>query len=202
MRKRSDILGVILAGGKSSRMGTEKALLLLEGIPLVQHVARTLASIFRDVAIIGGDRRKFDFLNLPMIPDVFEGSGPLGGIHAALSHSQPRSTFVLSCDTPFVPSQLVTYVLAHEQSAPTRIVSVDGVPQPLCGLYDPSCLSVMELDLRGGKNSVVKTLQEIAHSIIPVTPDLPFYTSHMLRNLNRPEDYHFLSAISNGPTHG
>lgn len=202
MSKRSDFLGAILAGGKSTRMGTEKALLLLEGIPLIQHVARTLTSIFRDVAIIGGDRKKFDFLKLPMIPDVFEGSGPLGGIHAALSHSQPRSIFVLSCDTPFIPSQLVTYVLAFEHSAPTRIVSVDGEPQPLCGLYNPSCLSVMELDLRRGKYSVVKTLQEIEHSIIPITPDLPFYTPHMLRNLNRPKDYHSLSAISNGLTHG
>ena len=202
MSKRSDVLGAILAGGKSSRMGMEKALLPLKGRPMIQYVVDTLSSRFSEVVIVGGGKDKYSFLELEVVPDVFEGCGPLGGIQAALNRARPLSVFVLSCDTPFIPVELIEYLLSFKSAAPTTIAISNGVLQPLCGLYDSTALGAIEHDLQEGKYSVLKTILNIDHTAVPITPDLPFFTPQMFWNVNRPEDYRLLSTISNGPAHG
>ena len=202
MSKRSDVLGAILAGGKSSRMGMEKALLPLKGRPMIQYVADALSSRFSEVVIVGGGKDKYSFLELEVVPDVFEGCGPLGGIQAALNRAKPLPVFVLSCDTPFIPVKLIEYLLSFKSAAPTTIAISDGVLQPLCGLYDSTALGAIEHDLQEGKYSVLKTILKIDHTAIPITPDLPFFTPQIFWNVNRPEDYRLLSTISNGPGHG
>jgi molybdopterin-guanine dinucleotide biosynthesis protein A len=202
MSKRSDVLGAILAGGKSSRMGMEKALLPLKGRPMIQYVADALSSRFNEVVVVGGGKDKYSFLELEVVPDVFEGCGPLGGIQAALNRARALPVFVLSCDTPFIPVELIEYMLSFKSAAPTKIAKFSGVIQPLCGLYDSTALDAIEHDLQEGKYSVLKTILNIDHTAVPITPDLPFFTPQIFWNVNRPEDYRLLSTISNGPTHG
>jgi len=202
MSKRSDVLGAILAGGKSSRMGMEKALLPLKGQPMIQYVADTLSSRFSEVVVVGGSKDTYSFLELEVVPDVFEGCGPLGGIQAALNRARPLPVFVLSCDTPFIPVELIEYLLSFKSAAPTTIAISDGILQPLCGLYDSTALGAIEHDLQEGKYSVLKTILSIDHTAVPITPDLPFFTPRIFWNVNRPEDYRLLSTISNGPAHG
>jgi molybdopterin-guanine dinucleotide biosynthesis protein A len=202
MSKRSDVLAAILAGGKSTRMGTEKALLPFNGRPMIQHIADTLSSRFNEVVVVGGSKDTYGFLELEVVPDVFEGCGPLGGIQAALSRARPLPVFVLSCDTPFIPVELIEYLLSFKSAAPTSIAISDGVLQPLCGLYDSTALGAIEHDLQEGKYSILKTILNIDHTAVPITPDLPFFTPQIFWNVNRPEDYRLLSTISNGPGHG
>ena len=202
MSKRLDVLGAILAGGKSTRMGTEKALLPLNGQPMIQHAAETLSSLFSKVVIVGCAKDTYGFLKLEVVPDLFEGCGPLGGIHAALNRAKPLPVFVLSCDTPFIPVGFVEYLLSFKSAAPTRIPTFDGVLQPLCGLYDSTALGVIEDDLKEGKYSVLKTLPKLIHTVVPITPDLPFFTSQIFWNVNRPEDYRSISDPTTGTPHG
>jgi molybdopterin-guanine dinucleotide biosynthesis protein A len=202
MSKRSDVLGAILAGGNSTRMGTEKALLPFKGRPMIQHAADTLSALFSEVVVVGGGKDKYGFLKLEVVPDVFEGCGPLGGIQAALNRAKPLPVFILSCDTPFIPVGLIEYILSFKSAAPTKIAIFDGVLQPLCGLYDSTSLGAIEHDLQEGKYSVLKTILNIDHVDVPITPDLPFFAPQIFWNVNRPEDYRFLSTLSNGPTHG
>jgi molybdopterin-guanine dinucleotide biosynthesis protein A len=202
MSKRSDVLGAILAGGKSTRMGTEKALLPFKGQPMIQHVAETLSSLFSKVVVVGGAKDTYGFLKLEVVPDLFEGCGPLGGIQAALNRAKPLPVFVLSCDTPFIPVELIKYLLSFKSAAPTRITIFDGVLQPLCGLYDSTSRGVIEDDLREGKYSVFKTIPKIKHTVVPITPDLPFFTPQIFWNVNRPEDYRSISDPATGTPHG
>lgn len=202
MSKRSDVLGAILAGGKSTRMGTEKALLPLKGRPMIQYVSDALSSLFSEVVVVGGSKDTYSFLELEVVSDVFEGCGPLGGIQAALNRARPLPVFVLSCDTPFIPVELIEYLLSFKSAAPTTIAISDCVLQPLCGLYDSTALGAVEHDLQEGKYSVLKTILNIDHTAVPITPDLPFFTPQIFWNVNRPEDYRLLSTISNGPAHG
>ena len=195
-------MGAILAGGKSTRMGTEKALLPLKGRPMIQYVADTLAAGFSEVIVVGGDKERFGFLKLEIVPDVFEGCGPLGGIQAALNRAKPLPVFVLSCDTPFIPAEMVDYVMNFKAAAPTKIATFDGVLQPLCGLYDGTSLSAIEDDIHKGKYSVLKTIQKLDHTVVPITPDLPFFNPQMFWNVNRPEDYHSISDPTERNTHG
>jgi molybdopterin-guanine dinucleotide biosynthesis protein A len=202
MNKRPDVVGAILAGGKSTRMGTEKALLPLRGRPLIQHVAETLSALFREVVVIGGSNDAFRFLKLEVVQDVFRGCGPLGGIQAALNRTKPLPVFVLSCDTPFIPVGLINYILNFSPAAPTKIATFEGVLQPLCGLYDSQSLDAIEHDLQVGKYSVLKTIQKIDHTTVPVTSDLPFFTPQIFWNVNRPEDYHMISGFAAGHSNG
>ena len=80
MPLRSDIIGVVLAGGASSRMGTDKALLPLGGAPIITYAAKALSSVFSEVVVSSGSGKRYAFLGLNEISDVFNDSGPLGGI--------------------------------------------------------------------------------------------------------------------------
>ncbi len=202
MSSRADVLGAILTGGKSTRMGTEKALLPLRDRPMIQYVADTLASLFTEVVVVGGVKDTYGFLKLEVVPDVFRHCGPLGGIHAALNRAKPLPVFVLACDTPFIPVGLVEFMLSFTPAAPTKIATFDGVLQPLCGLYDGTSLGAIEHNLKWGKYSVLKTILKIGHTAVPITPDLPFFTPQIFWNVNRPEDYRMISDPSARNPHG
>lgn len=186
---RSDIVGAVMAGGKSSRMGSEKALLAVEGRPMISYVTGTLSQLFSEVIICGADPQRYEFLGFRVVRDVFQRCGPLAGIHTALTHSAGRPVFVLSCDMPFVPPELVHHILASADRPHTRIAFSEGVLQPLCGIYGQECLPVAEEDLSEGKYSIIRMLKKVKHSAVKIDASLPFYADFIMRNVNRPEDY-------------
>lgn len=136
-RMPSEVGGYVLAGGKSSRMGTDKALLELAGRPLVLHAVTKLRRVCADVQILSSRPELAGFA--PLVPDMHHGCGPLGGLETALGHSWHEWNLFLPVDMPFLPSafldQWVRTVVAQEGRG-TRIAmfTVDGVPQPLFAL--------------------------------------------------------------------
>jgi molybdopterin-guanine dinucleotide biosynthesis protein A len=189
MNRRADIVGAILAGGGSSRMGADKATMPVNGIPMITHVAGTLSQVFAEVIVLAGREARYPFLGLKHISDIFEECGPLGGIHAALVHASPNSVFILACDMPFVPPALIDFMVSHKSQVEAKVASIGGKVQPLCGLYDSECRETMESRLQKGKNSVLGALEEIEHSVISIGPNLPFYFPHILGNVNDSQDY-------------
>lgn len=134
---RLSIGGYVLAGGRSSRMGRDKALLELAGKPLVQHAVIKLSRITDDVSILSARPELAAFA--PLVPDLREGGGPLGGIEAALAHTRHDWILVLPVDMPFLPTFLLelwnSSVVAHS-SARIAFFTVNGLPQPaLCMLH-------------------------------------------------------------------
>ena len=101
--------GFLLCGGQSSRMGTDKALLLLDGEPLVQRGLRTLDEVCREVAIAGGAQELSRFGRV--IPDEVRGCGPLGGVVSALEQSLSEWNVFMSVDSPFVPASALFRLL-------------------------------------------------------------------------------------------
>jgi len=136
-RMPSDVGGYVLAGGKSSRMGTDKALLELAGRPLAWHAVKKLRRVCVDVQILTSRPELAEFA--PLVPDMQQGCGPLGGLETALGHSWHEWNLFLPVDMPFLPSafldQWVRRVVAQEGRG-TRIAmfTVGGVPQPLFSL--------------------------------------------------------------------
>jgi molybdopterin-guanine dinucleotide biosynthesis protein A len=179
-------------------MGTEKALLPLGGYPMIAHVIGTLSELFSEVIICGADPPRYEFLGLRVVQDVFQGCGPLAGIHSALTYSNAGPVFVLSCDMPFAPLGLVRHILNYSDKPQTRIALSGGILQPLCGVYGQECLPVAENDLRQGKYSIVKMLEKVAHTAVVIDTSLPFYTNYMLSNVNRREDYEAISKKIRG----
>ncbi len=188
MTADSEIVGVILAGGKSSRMGRNKALIEWEGLPLIAHVARTLQRLFRRVLIVADDTEPYRFLQLQVWPDIFKDAGPLGGIHAGLLHAGAASIFVSACDTPFLSPALIEYIVAYPSEASVKVARMDGRLHPLCGLYARSALPFVQQALENGELQVRNVLHRLNAAEVAITDQLPFYHPFLLNNLNTPAD--------------
>jgi molybdenum cofactor guanylyltransferase len=134
-----DVGGYVLAGGKSLRMGRDKALLELDGKPLVEHAVMKLGRVCADVHLLG-NRNELAVYG-PLVRDVHEGRGPLSGIEAALEHSRHAWNLFMPVDMPFLPTAFLNWwmqkALAREKDGVRMaILTVDGNPQPaLCLLH-------------------------------------------------------------------
>ena len=195
MNPLSDITGVILAGGLSSRFGSNKALALLHGKPLVQHVADTVSSIFNDCLQVTNTPVQYDFLNIPMIRDRYQDMGPLAGIHAALRHTGKSWIFVVGCDMPAVTPDMVAFLCSFVQEDYEAVIPwLKTGAEPLCGLYNKTALAKIEHYLKGGESKVKEILEKLAvrkikeQELLQVTGDLQVFY-----NVNREQDLDRLS---------
>lgn len=189
MKARPETVGVIVAGGKSTRMGLNKALREWDGIPLIAHVAKTMQGVFKRVLIVADDAESYRFLRLPVYPDIFKDSGPLGGIHAGFIHSGAKNIFVSACDTPFISQALVEYILRYPSEAPVKIAEMDGEMHPLCGLYSRSALPWIQHALEANHLQLKQVLHRVQAATVPITPAIPFYHPLLLKNFNTPADF-------------
>ncbi|MBI5474665.1 MAG: molybdenum cofactor guanylyltransferase [Ignavibacteriae bacterium] len=184
----ANITGAILAGGKSSRMGENKALLHYSGKPFIQHIAETLKPACSHVIVIS-DRHEYAFLDLPMYADIIHDAGPLGGIHSALTHATTSMIFVLSCDTPFVTTALVQEILSQAHPDKITIAKDDANSHPLIGVYPKNILAELDSHLSNGNRSVYSFLHW--HTDRLTTLDLNRFADQ-LRNINTKTDYDLL----------
>jgi molybdenum cofactor guanylyltransferase len=142
--------GFVLAGGFSSRMGRDKALLAYRETTLVEYVARAVQEAIGSVALIGDPDRYRD-LGLAVYRDKVPGCGPLGGIFTALSVSPADWNLVVACDMPGISARVLR-VLLDPEAQPGRdcvmAVGPGGEPEPLCALYHRRCLPVLDRAIR------------------------------------------------------
>jgi molybdopterin-guanine dinucleotide biosynthesis protein A len=132
----------IQAGGRSARMGQNKALLPLGGTTCIERVLAAAKQIALTIAIVTNDPQSYHLLGCPFISDIYRGIGPLGGIHTVLQQSPTLWALILGCDLPFITADLLRYLIqqtnGHDVVVPQ---DADGRLQPLCALYARSCLS-------------------------------------------------------------
>lgn len=156
--------GFVLVGGKSSRMGEDKARLPFRGHALVTHIATAVSDAAGSVTLVGPPERYGD-LGYPMIPDNLAGAGPLSGIQAALSASQASWNLIVACDMPGITGEFLTSLL----QAADMLSDVDcilpagpsGTPEPLCAAYHIRCLPAIDLALRHNVRKVTDALAEV-----------------------------------------
>ena len=175
-------------------MGTDKALLPWHGRPLISYAADTLRAVIRDVCVVSDYADRYGFLGLPNLPDIIRESGPLGGIHAALTQSGSPSVFVLSCDMPLVSRSLVEYVLQYPSAAQVTVVAMYGRIQPLCGMYHASCLPVFEQELKHRRRKMMDVIARVHHTVVQIGPGSPFHDTRLLMNVNDEQRYRELTA--------
>jgi molybdopterin-guanine dinucleotide biosynthesis protein A len=202
----SDITGIILAGGKSTRMGENKSLLDLNGMTVIERVVSLMKSIFREVIIITNTPNEYDFLNIPKHKDIFEYKGPLAGIHSGLTHSNNEKNFVISCDIPLMEKEMIKFIIDYKTDKPITVCKADGFVQQLAGLYSKSILSTINNSLKNyeaelrernqakRKCAVLSLLDQVGAEIINAE-ELDIYKEHMFFNMNRPEDYNKIKIL-------
>jgi molybdopterin-guanine dinucleotide biosynthesis protein A len=186
----ADLTAFVLAGGKSSRMGTDKAFLLLEGQTLVERALELARSVTEDVRIVGA-RDKFAAF-APVVEDKYAERGPLGGIHAAVSSTSSDFNLMLAVDLPFLQARFLHY-LADEARAANAVVTVPkaaGGLQPLCAVYRREFGPVAEQALSAGRNKIDTLFAQVAVRIIEEDELARFaFPATMFDNLNTREEW-------------
>jgi molybdopterin-guanine dinucleotide biosynthesis protein A len=185
-----DLSAFILAGGKSTRMGADKAFVRLGGRTLLDRVQGLARSLTSDVRIIG-DPAKFAAF-APVVQDVFRECGPLAGIHAALRASSRELNLILAVDVPFVSLPLLQYLIERARNSATATVTVTqagGGWQPLCAVYRREFADAAEQALRAGRHKIDALFEATPTQVIKEDElEAAGFSAEMFRNLNTREE--------------
>jgi molybdopterin-guanine dinucleotide biosynthesis protein A len=178
----------VLAGGKSSRMGSDKGLIEFNGKKMVEHVLKSLGS--HCIGIISNNDEYKQF-GKPVWPDIYKNCGPLGGIHSALYNSDADWNLIVSCDIPFITSDFLFFLLKQIKThkGKTRVPVHDNKAEPLCALYHRSCITEIENLLMKKELKMMDALEKLDTTYIEVPQE--FDSSVLFRNINSPEDLHY-----------
>lgn len=197
------VLGAVLAGGESRRMGCNKATLPFHGKPLIKSVIDPLKSIFSEVIIISNKQQTYDFLKLPVLTDIIPKCGPLGGIYTALVYGNSRPLFVIACDLPLISKEFIQYILDYDVSQKSTSFFSKNKPiakipiqqdrlHPLCGWYSSGCLDLIKKNLEQRQLKVLNFLKQIHTIPVPLASEKTLYGQDLLSNINTEEKYQHL----------
>jgi molybdopterin-guanine dinucleotide biosynthesis protein A len=176
--------GFVLAGGRSFRMGQDKALLQFQGATMISHVARAVREAAGSVVLVGNPER-YGFLGYPVIRDRLPNRGPLGGIYTALRASTTDWNLVVACDMPGISAPVLTALLDRAAQSSRRCVTAtgnNGEPEPLCAVYHRGCLPALAGALRDKRFKMKDLVRELDAEAQVVEPGA-------LANVNTPAEW-------------
>lgn len=186
----NDVSAFVLAGGKSSRMGTDKAFLEFEGKPLIERAWELARTVTPNVRIVG-QRAKFAAYGV-VIEDVYPERGPLGGIHAALTATSTELNLILAVDTPFLTAALLDY-LVHQARTTAALVTVPRIAarfHPLCAVYRRGFAALAQQALEAHKNKIDPLFTPTDTRIVEEDEFIRLGVSAaVFDNLNTPEEW-------------
>jgi molybdopterin-guanine dinucleotide biosynthesis protein A len=180
----------VLAGGKSSRMGLDKAFLPLGHSTLLARALELARAIDGNPWIVGSATKFAGFG--PVVEDVFSDSGPLAGIHAALAATRTDLNMMLAVDLPFLQPSFLDYLVCQgrETLATVVVPRSGGRLQPLCAVYRRRFAEVAERSLQAGKNKIDPLFAEVETKVVePEELKRNGFSEEMFRNLNTPQDW-------------
>lgn len=183
------VTGVALAGGRSTRMGTNKALLEVGGVRLIDGAVAALRAIFAEVLVVANDPEPYAGLGLPILPDLVPGKGPLGGLYTGVSAAAHPHAFCLACDMPFANPALMRYLAGlapgHDVVVPR---TAEGL-QPLHAVYAKGCLPAMHRQIEADRLKIDRLFDLVRVRYVEEAEIRPFDPElHSFWNLNTRED--------------
>ena len=157
-----DVTAVILAGGKSSRMGgVNKALLKIDGIAIIEREIAILDGIFKEIIIISNSPDSYRFLGKPIFPDIILGKGSLGGLYTGLKRSSNQRCFLAPCDMPFLRSDIIRLMLSNMDEHDVIIPRINGHLEPMHAIYSKKCIPIIERLLQSDDLKIIHLLDEV-----------------------------------------
>jgi len=183
--KALDLGGIVLSGGKSTRMGRDKGFVLFDGKPLVQYAIDLLGSFTPDIIISANDE-EYQKLGYPVVEDEFTDCGPAAGLHASLKTSSHAWNLVLSCDVPLVTQEALTLLL-DQRKWKGAVPVHSGKLEPLVALYHRNLYKVFEKSIRNG-NFQLRSIIKQAEIHLVSFDDLMTQNPYLFDNFNAPGD--------------
>jgi molybdopterin-guanine dinucleotide biosynthesis protein A len=180
----------VLAGGGSTRMGRDKALLPYGDGTLIEHVARQVREAAGS-AVILGDPARYGIFGYPVQSDLVPGCGPLGGLYSALRTTTAEWNLIVACDMPGISRSLLNALFAQAAAPALAVLPVapNGKLEPLCALYHQRCLAIVEQALKEKRF----TMRDLAAQLNPTL--CPWPDADAFANVNTPVEWAELEAL-------
>lgn len=174
----------ILCGGKSSRMQSEKGLVLFQGTPFIEHIIEAVLPISNEIQLVT-NTSDYDYLSYTKIKDIELDKGPVGGIYTALVHSDSEINLILSCDIPLISTELLSELLIkHTTDFEVSVFSEANKIHPLIGIYSKKIIPVFQKAIKENDLKMMRLLDKVKHQIIEVTDE----RSRQFKNVNSPAE--------------
>ena len=189
-RQKSEITGIVLSGGKSRRMGKEKGLCHFRGKALISYAIDTLKPLCSRLIISANNKpNEYQLYGFQVISDEIPETGPIGGLYSCLKQSQSVINLVISCDTPFVTTEvyqeLLNYIGEYQAVVP---VQEDGFLEPITAIYQRSCLPVILQQIEKGEYKMMDLLARLNTKFVHFDTNMSDSKPSLFHNLNSPED--------------
>jgi len=181
------ISGFVLAGGKSRRMGTDKALLMFQDKPLLLHMIKLIEPLC-DMVAISGQNSEYESSGVKMVPDLYSDCGPIAGLYSALKYSISDWNLLLSVDVPFVNDELLLSLISNIGESDCIIPKHDSGVEPLIGLYNRRAVPIIEEMIKSGDYRLTNLLSKINTRYLDCDDLIKKYP-RLFMNINRKEDY-------------
>jgi len=189
--KRETTTGIILAGGKSSRMGQDKGLLMLNGRTFMSHIIEALEPVVSDIIIVSNNS-DYDIYKLKRVADILKDSGPLAGLYTGLFHSETENNIVLSCDVPLINTAVLNILIEGFETEKDVIhIKSEEKNMPLIAIYKKQCMPHFLKRLHDGERRLQTAIDNMNTKSIPLEPAM----QRFVKNINTASD---LKEITNG----
>ncbi|TVZ59512.1 molybdopterin-guanine dinucleotide biosynthesis protein A [Flavobacteriaceae bacterium MAR_2010_105] len=185
MIDRNDITGIVLAGGKSSRMGTDKGFLKLDNITFMERIIETLKPFVNEIMVVSNND-KYEQFGHKRLDDFITDAGPLAGLYTGLYHSKTEYNLVLSCDVPLVNSKILN-VLFEDIDTTSEVIQLEseGKTMPLIAIYKKQCLQRCLDLLQNGERRLQVAVEQFKTKTISIDSELNQY----VQNINTLEQF-------------
>ena len=202
LSRRLSCSALILAGGKSSRFGTDKAFIPFGRGSLIEHIIEQLEPHFTEIIISAKEPAKYNHINRPICTDLLEGAGPMGGIHAGLKLSANPYLFVTACDMPYPSGEIIAHLKTELlNTQPGRepdavVLGRDGFIEPFHGMYSQTLIPGIEESVESGITAIYTFLRKMNTRIIDdsvidsLCPD-----NSLFLNINKKEDLEKINSF-------
>lgn len=182
--------GIVLTGGKSSRMGRNKAFLEFEGQPLIERSLQVLHSVFSEVIISTNTPELYYSYEEKTVQDIYVDQGPLGGLHACLKAAQYDYSFFVACDMPFLNVEVIRYLAQLVGRESVLVPEVDGGLHPLHAFYHKNCLPIIEKKLEAKRLKLVDLFEDCSVRYVHEDELKKFPAiEQVFRNINTPQEW-------------
>ncbi len=181
------VTGVVIAGGKSSRFGQDKALFNYRGLTLVEQAINTIKPHCSRLAINTNKPEAFAPLGLECIIDILPDAGPLSGIHTALSYAGEGKVVVIACDTPHIPTELYGTLLEQITNHDLAMPVHKGFIETMCAVYSSRCLPSIEVAIKTKQYRILDAIKPLRAKFIDIDGE-DFYHPHIFHNINFRKD--------------
>jgi molybdopterin-guanine dinucleotide biosynthesis protein A len=190
----------ILAGGRATRFGgRDKSALIVDGRPILERQIAELSRVTTDILIVGANCLPPLFRERAgaaprLVSDIVPGSGPLGGIQAALTRARGDAVFVAACDMPYLDATFVSYLLSLTREADAVVPRTEHGYHPLCAVYTRACLEPIALRLAERRLKMSDLLTDVRTRVV-TAEELAGFDRRLLANVNTPAEYAGLESL-------